>query len=176
MDCDVDWLRAMVRVTSDFPSRGVRHVDINPILGEADAFRCVVELIADELVGRRIDTVMAVAPTGLLIGAPLACRLGCGLVPVHEPGILPGRTQAVQTHREGSQRLLEIQQEALRPEARVVVVDAVLGTGRTASAVIELCAQAGAVVESACFVLAAAGMGGRAHLASTECLVALGEL
>lgn len=176
MDCDVEWLRALVRHVDDFPEPGIRFADITPVLGNADALRCAVELIADEFVGRDIDLVAGVDARGFILGAPVACRLGCGFVPIRKPNKLPAETMRVEYALEYGTDALEIHADAAAAGQRILLVDDVLATGGTALAAAQLIEQTGASVAAIAVLGAIAGLGGASKLSSYELVSALGEV
>ena len=176
MDCDVSWLRELVRHVPDFPEPGIRFADITPVLANADALRCAVELIADEFVGKDVDLIAGVDARGFILGAPVACRLGCGFVPIRKPERLPYNTHRVDYTLEYGSGSLEIHEDAAGTGQRVVIVDDVLATGGTAKASAELIERTGASVAAFGFLAAIEGLDGAAAIADYESVVALGAI
>lgn len=176
MDCDVEWLRALVRSIPDFPTPGVTFADITPVLGHADALRCAVELLADEFVGREIDLIAGIDARGFILGAPIACRLGCGFVPIRKPGRLPADTHRLDYELEYGSGSLEVHRDAAGAGQRVVIIDDVLATGGTAAAAATLIEQTGATVDGLGFLLSIAGLNGLDRLAGHKTVVALGDI
>ena len=176
MECDVEWLRALVRHVDDFPQPGVRFADITPLVGNPDALRCAVELLADEFVGRGVDLVAGIDARGFILGAPIAFRLGCGFVPVRKPQKLPAQTHRVDYGLEYGTDALEIHVDAATEGQRVVVIDDVLATGGTATAAIELIEATGAQVAGLGFLAEISGLGGAARIDGHEMVTVLGEV
>ena len=176
MECDVSWLGELVRQVPGFPEPGVRCADSTPGLGNADALRCAVELLADEFVGKDVDVVAGVDARGFILGAPVACRLGCGFIPIRKPSRLPYKTHRVDYTLEYGSGSLEIHQDAAAPGQRVVVIDDVLATGGTALASAELIERTGATVASFGFLASIDGLDGASLIANYESIVALGAL
>lgn len=176
MECDVSWLRELVRHVPDFPEPGIRFADITPVLANADALRCAVELLADEFVGKDVDLIAGVDARGFILGAPVACRLGCGFIPIRKPSRLPFKTHRVDYTLEYGSGSLEIHQDAAAPGQRVVVIDDVLATGGTARASAELIERTGATVASFGFLASIEGLNGAALIDGYESVVALGAL
>ena len=176
MECDVTWLRELVRHVPDFPEPGIRFADISPVLANPDALRCAVELIADEFVGQDVDVIAGIDARGFIFGAPVACRLGCGFVPVRKPNKLPGPTHNVEYSLEYGTNSLEIQQDACRAGQRVVIIDDVLATGGTAKASIELIESTGASVAALGFLASIEGLDGAAQLPGHDPVVVLGAI
>jgi adenine phosphoribosyltransferase len=91
-----DDLRAKIREVPDFPKPGILFYDITTLLREADAFREVIDRMADAVKGERIDLVVGMESRGFIFAAPLADRLGAGFVPVRKLGKLPAETREVE--------------------------------------------------------------------------------
>lgn len=176
MDCDVGWLRTLVRPVADFPKPGVTFADITPVLADADAIRCVVELLADEFVGRDIDLVAGIDARGFILGSAVACRLGAGFIPLRKPGRLPCETTAVSYELEYGRATLEMHVDAAHESDRVLIVDDVLATGGTAAAAAQLIRSTGATIEALAFLLAIEGLDGAAALGEHATFVALGSV
>lgn len=176
MECDVSWLRDLVRHVADFPEPGIRFADITPVLANADALRCAVELLADELVGTDVDLIAGVDARGFILGAPVACRLGCGFIPIRKPSRLPYKTHRVDYTLEYGSGSLEIHEDAAAPGQRVVIIDDVLATGGTAMASAELIERTGATVASFGFLASIEGLDGASLIKNYESVVALGAI
>lgn len=176
MECDVEWMRALVRHIPDFPEPGVQFADITPILGDADALRCAVELMVDCFVGQDIDSVAGIDARGFILGAPIACRLGCGFIPIRKPGRLPAEVHEVTYDLEYGSDTLQIHQDAARAGERVLIIDDVLATGGTAAAAVDLVTQTGADVVGVGFLLSIAALNGADRLSDHELFVALGAV
>ena len=88
-----------------------------------------------------------------LVAAPLALKLGCGFTMVRKKGKLPGKTVSYEYELEYGSDIIEIQEDAVAPGQRVVVLDDLLATGGTLGASIHLFQKVGAeVVGTACIV------------------------
>jgi adenine phosphoribosyltransferase len=171
-DADDGVLRSLIRDVPDFPEPGVLFKDITPLLADAEAFALVVDRLSEHFVGRHIDKVVGVEARGFVLAAPVAHRLGAGLVPVRKPGKLPWDTHAATYDLEYGSDRLEVHQDAVAPGERVVVVDDVLATGGTAAATAELVETLGGEVVGLGFLIELAFLGGAARLEGRD-LVAL---
>ena len=158
-------LADLVRNVPDFPIPGIQFKDITPLLGDGAAFAQVVDAFAERYANRGIDAIVGVESRGFIFSAPLAYRLGVGLVPVRKHGKLPAATYRVEYELEYGSNKLEIHRDALKPGARVVIVDDLLATGGTVAAAAELVEMAGGVVEEVAFVIELAFLNGREKLA-----------
>ena len=75
-------LADLIRNIPDFPIPGIQFKDITTLLRDGRAFRQVVDTFAERYADRGIDAVVGVESRGFILSAPLAYRLGVGLVPV----------------------------------------------------------------------------------------------
>ena len=137
----------------DYPEPGVVFKDITPLFDDAEALRAVVDAIADHFAGRGVTKVVGAEARGFLVGVPVAYRLGCGFVPARKPGKLPRAVYSQSYELEYGTDELQIHQDALSPEDRVLIVDDLIATGGTAVATARLVEQSGASIEGFSFIL-----------------------
>src|SRR4029078_13022565 len=100
-----------------------------------------------------------------MFSAPLAYRLGVGLVPVRKHGKLPAATYRVEYELEYGSNKLEIHRDAFTPGARVVIIDDLLATGGTVAAAFSVFEMAGGFVEEVSFLIELSFLNGREKLA-----------
>ncbi len=162
---DRQQLADIVRNIPDFPIPGVQFKDITTLLANGAALRAVIDQLAERYTGRGIEAVVGVESRGFIFSAPLAYRLGLGLVPVRKAGKLPAATHRIEYELEYGSNVLEIHQDALVPGTRVVVVDDLLATGGTIAAACALVERAGGVVDEVAFIIELPALGGRQRLA-----------
>ena len=163
-----DELRAKIREVPDFPKPGILFYDITTLLREGDAFREVIDHMAEAVKGERIDLVVGMESRGFIFAAPLADRLGAGFVPVRKLGRLPGETVSREYSLEYGSSHLEVHRDAVSPGQRVLLVDDVLATGGTARAGSELVEELGGTLVAAAFVVELLPLGGREALGGRE--------
>jgi adenine phosphoribosyltransferase len=163
-----DELRSYIRDVPDFPSPGILFRDLTPLLAAPEALHAAVGLLEAWARPRRPDVVAGVESRGFLFGAPLALRLGVGIVPVRKPGKLPWQTLTESYTLEYGRGELQMHADAIRPGARVLVVDDLLATGGTAAATTRLVRRAGGEVVGALFLVELTGLDGRAQLDGVE--------
>jgi adenine phosphoribosyltransferase len=153
---------AMVRRVPDFPEPGVVFQDITPVLGDAAAFRAVIDAMSATL--DDVDTLIAVDARGFFFGAAVAYSRGLGVVPVRKAGKLPVVGGHASYSLEYGTAELEIPADVIRPGQRVAVIDDVLATGGTAAAACELVELAKAEVAGITVLLEIGALGGRQRL------------
>jgi adenine phosphoribosyltransferase len=161
MPVETAWLSNHIRDVADFPLPGVTFKDITPLLGDSDAFRFTIDAIADHFTGVPVDLVIGIEARGFIIAAPVAYRCGASFVPVRKAGKLPWAVAREEYTLEYGTDKLEIHRDAILPGERVLVVDDVLATGGTASAVVRLVEGLGGQIVGLGFVIELAFLGGR---------------
>ncbi len=144
----------------DFPKPGILFRDITPLLAAPAAFQEAVNQLAAAFAGERIDVVAAAEARGFIFAAPVALKLGAGLVPIRKPGKLPGECLSLSYELEYGTDTLEIRADAISRGARVLVLDDLLATGGTIDACCRLVEKAGGQVAGCAFVIELLGCGG----------------
>lgn len=158
-------LRDYVRAIPDFPKPGILFRDITPLLASPVAFGQAIELFADHYKATPVDVIVAAEARGFLFAAPLALRLGVGLVPVRKPGKLPYDTHSFQYELEYGVDTLEMHVDGVSAGQRVLMVDDLLATGGTVSACCSLVERLGAAVVGCAFLIRLVALGGTARIA-----------
>ena len=115
--------------------------------------------------GLRPTKVIGVEARGFILAAPVAQQLGAGFVPVRKAGKLPWQVVGQSYSLEYGTDRLEMHQDAVGQDDRVLVVDDVLATGGTAAATIRLVESCGATVVGLVFLIELEELAGRQALA-----------
>jgi adenine phosphoribosyltransferase len=142
-------LKDHIRGIPDFPKPGILFYDISTLLGHAKAWHETIERIAAIARRHEPDVIAGIESRGFLLAAPLALALGTGFVMLRKKGKLPGITVRHTYALEYGTDTIEIQQDAFKKGARVLLVDDLLATGGTMAAAVTLLEQVGAVVPAA---------------------------
>ena len=82
----------------------------------------------------------------------MAYVLGVGFVPIRKKGKLPYKKLSIEFDLEYGKDIIEIHQDALDKNDKVLLVDDLLATGGTMSAAIKLIEQLGAKIELCAFM------------------------
>lgn len=159
-----DDLQRAIRDVPNFPKPGILFRDITPVLLDVELFGLAVERMAAPYREARISRVVCIESRGFLLGAPIALRLGAGLVPIRKPGKLPAACQRVEYALEYGTDALEMHHDAVQRGDRVLIVDDVLATGGTASAAAQLVGGTGGAVVGFSFLLELDALKGRQRL------------
>lgn len=161
-------LKAKIRDVPDWPQPGVVFKDIMPLLSDGEALRQTVAELAEWARPREPDLVLGAEARGFILGAALACDLGCGFVAARRPGKLPPETISARYALEYGENALEVHAQAFVEGARVLIHDDVLATGGTVAAMADLVRQLGGEVVGVAFVIELDFLNGRDRLSEYD--------
>ncbi|MGR3451727.1 MAG: adenine phosphoribosyltransferase [Paracoccus sp. (in: a-proteobacteria)] len=150
-----------VRSIHDFPHEGIIFRDVTTLFADARGFRMAVDQILHAYAWTRIDKVVGLEARGFILGGAVAHQLSTGFVPIRKKGKLPGTVISEAYQLEYGEAIMEIHDDALRADEKVLIVDDLLATGGTAAAAITLCRRLGAEVIGCAFVIDLPELGGR---------------
>jgi len=146
-------LKDHIREVADYPKPGILFYDISTLLAHAEAWHETIERLAVVIEKEKPDVLAGIESRGFLLAAPLAMRLGMGFMMIRKKGKLPGKTIPYTYDLEYGTDTIEIQEDAIKPGQRVVMLDDLLATGGTMEAAVALMQQAGADVRRiACII------------------------
>lgn len=128
----------------DYPEPGVIFKDITPLFANANAMRHAIDELADHFRDKGVTKVIGPEARGFMVGVPVALELGAGFIPARKPGKLPRKTISISYELEYGTDTLEIHEDALTPEDRVLIIDDLVATGGTVAATGKLVQNMGA--------------------------------
>jgi adenine phosphoribosyltransferase len=121
--------------------------DVTPLFGDYAAFTALIADLAARFDGATIDVVAGIDALGFILGAALALHFKTGFIPVRKGGKLPVKADRAEfVDYTGQRKALELRVGAVRPGARVLLVDEWIETGAQARAAIELIERQGGIV------------------------------
>lgn len=154
-------LKDKIRVIDGFPKEGISFKDITTLLQDGEALKLTIDKIVEHLKDKNVDLIVGPEARGFLFGVPVAYAMGIGFVPIRKPGKLPYDTMKVEYDLEYGTDSLEIHKDSIKPGQRVAIVDDLLATGGTVSAVAKLVEEANGEVVSLDFVIELTDLNGR---------------
>ena len=157
-------LKDHIRSIPDFPRPGIRFYDISTLIANPIAWQATVRRLAEAVRPHRPDLLVGIESRGFLVAAPLALALGSGFAMIRKKGKLPGKTVRYSYDLEYGTDTIEIQEDAVLPGQKVIVVDDLLATGGTMQAAINLVRQRGAVVSGAGCIIELSFLNGRSRI------------
>jgi adenine phosphoribosyltransferase len=157
-------LTASIRTIRDYPKPGILFRDITTLLGDARAFRRAVDELVQPWAGTKVDKVAGIEARGFILGGAVAHQLSAGFVPVRKKGKLPHATVSIAYSLEYGLDHMEMHQDAITANERVILIDDLIATGGTAEGAVKLLRQLGADIVAACFVIDLPDLGGAKKL------------
>lgn len=157
-------LKDHIRTIPDFPKPGILFYDISTLLAHPGAWRATIERMAEAVRPLRADLLVGIESRGFLVAAPLALMLGSGFAMVRKRGKLPGKCVNFTYDLEYGTDTIEMQEDAIAPGQRVIVLDDLLATGGTTKAAIDLVTERGGEVVGAACIIELAFLNGRGRI------------
>ena len=150
---ELDYVRSTVREVPDFPKPGILFLDITTATKDAKAMNLMIDFLYEKFKDEKVDYVAGIESRGFIFGAPLACRLNAGFVPIRKPNKLPADTVKESYSLEYGTDTIEMHADAIKEGDRVLVIDDLLATGGTAVAACNLVKKVGGDVVAAAFII-----------------------
>lgn len=140
-----------IRTEKDYPIEGMEFIDITPLISQKETLEEITDKFVEELTGKKIDYIVAPEARGFLFGAPVAFKLGCGLIPVRKKGKLPPTVveSSFEYEKEYGRDNLELPKLSKGESyagKRVYLIDDIYATGNTMSSIKLALTEAGAIV------------------------------
>ena len=157
-------LHPFIRDVEGFPKPGIVFKDITPLLRSAAALDYTLTQLTTPWADLGVTQVVAMESRGFIFGSAVARALNAGFVPIRKPGKLPWTRRRHEYVLEYGTDVLEIHEDALTTDDRVLIIDDVLATGGTAAATVHLVAGFGATLVGAGFVIELTFLNGREKL------------
>ncbi|CAI7571032.1 unnamed protein product [Penicillium bialowiezense] len=163
-------LRAGLRQFPDFPSPGILFEDIMPIFADYTLHEALIRSLELHILenhgGQKPDVIVGLEARGFLMGPSLALRLGASFVPVRKQGKLPGPCETVGYEKEYGKDFFQMQNDAIKPGQKVLVIDDIIATGGSAYAGGELIQKMGGELMGFIFLLELEFLHGRDKLSA----------
>ena len=150
---ELDYVRSTVRQVPDFPKPGILFLDITTATKDAKSMNLMIDFLYEKFKDEKVDYVAGIESRGFIFGAPLACRLNAGFVPIRKPNKLPADTIKESYSLEYGTDTIEMHADAVKSGDRVLIIDDLLATGGTAVAACNLVKKVGAEVVASAFII-----------------------
>ena len=160
----VESLKPLIREIPDFPKKGILFRDITPLLANPSGIALAVEMLANPFRGKNIDLVVGAESRGFIFGTAVACCLSAGFVLVRKPGKLQHKKVSMTYDLEYGTDTLEMHEDSILKDQRVLIVDDLLATGGTMKACSDLVEKIGGKVVGLAVLIELMGLRGRDKL------------
>lgn len=139
-------LDSAIRKVPNFPKPGILFYDITSIFTNPAAYKYVVDEMLRLYKDLKVDGVIAIESRGFLLASCFAYDRGIPLVLARKKGKLPGKTVSASYDLEYGSATLEIHEEDLALGKRWLVIDDLIATGGTLTAVAQMVESKGGEV------------------------------
>ncbi|KAI9030749.1 adenine phosphoribosyltransferase [Phycomyces nitens] len=153
---DIERIKGLLGTHENFPKEGIVFKDMFPVFQDPTAVEALICNIVHHInstYADKIDVVVGLDARGFLFGPLVALRLGAAFVPVRKQGKLPGQCVSAVYEKEYGQDVFEMQKDAVKEGARVIVIDDLIATGGSAGAAGELIRKCNAVTVEYVFIM-----------------------
>jgi adenine phosphoribosyltransferase len=157
-------IESAIRNVPDFPKPGIQFKDITPLLADPRLFAGTIDLLTDHYQPGSVDAVVGIDARGFIFAAAAATKLQAGFVPVRKKGKLPYKTHEQDYALEYGSATVAVHVDALKPGARVLIIDDLLATGGTAAAAAALVSKLNAKILEISFLIELKFLNGREKL------------
>lgn len=131
-------LKNYITDVPDYPVKGVIFKDLTTLWKDPEALKESISLLVEHYKDKKIDKIVSPEARGFIIGAPMACELNAGFVPVRKPKKLPREYITATYELEYGTDTLAIHKDAIKPGEKVLIVDDLIATGGTCQAIANL--------------------------------------
>jgi adenine phosphoribosyltransferase len=160
-DYDLSAINEAIRSIPDFPKKGIIFKDVTTLLKNGDLFAEAVDYMYDHYRNIDIDLVAGIEARGFIFGAALAYKLNVGFIPIRKSGKLPAKTIEETYSLEYGTDNLEMHEDAIAQDEKVLLVDDLLATGGSAEAACRLIERVGGIVVGIAFLIELAFLNGK---------------
>lgn len=138
--------KSLIRDVPDYPKQGIIFKDLTTLWKNKEAFKASMSDMAAFYKGIKIDKIVGIESRGFIIGSALAYLLGTGFVPVRKKGKLPADVISETYDLEYGTDTLTMHKDAIEAGEKVLVVDDLIATGGTCTAVAKLVEKLGGTI------------------------------
>jgi adenine phosphoribosyltransferase len=131
-------LRNSIKDYPDFPKKDILFKDISPVIADPELFSDLIDKISTYSFFNEADAIVAIDARGFIFGSAIAKNIKKPLILARKRNKLPGLLLEKSYGLEYGNDSLSIQESAILPFHKFVIVDDLLATGGTAKSVIEM--------------------------------------
>lgn len=160
---DLKDIQSRIKDVEGFPIAGVIFKDITPIFEDSEAFASLIDQLALKI-PKDTTKLLAIESRGFILASALSYKTKIPFALIRKKGKLPRKTYSQKYSLEYGEDELFIHQDSLKSNDKVVIVDDVLATGGTASAVEKLCENFGVTQIESLFFIGLSFLDGKSKL------------
>ena len=131
-------LKTSIKDYPDFPKKDIIFKDISPILSNPELFSDLIDKISEYAFFKDTDAIVAIDARGFIFGSVIAKNIKKPLIMARKKNKLPGLVIEKSYGLEYGNDMLCLQEAAISPFNKFVIIDDLLATGGTAKSIIDL--------------------------------------
>ena len=162
----MDHLKKYITEINDYPKKGIVFKDLNPIYKEPKIWKELMFPLQNLISTKKPDYIAGIESRGFISASALAFEHEIGLITIRKPNKLPGEVIGTNYKLEYGEDRLEIQQNIIEKDSKILLFDDLLATGGTAGAAGNLIKKAGGNLIGYAFLLELTKLQGRENLDS----------
>ena len=162
----MDHLKKYITEINDYPKKGIVFKDLNPIYKEPKIWKELMFPLQNLISTKKPDYIAGIESRGFISASVLAYKLEIGLITIRKPNKLPGEVIGTNYKLEYGEDRLEIQQNIIEKDSKILLFDDLLATGGTAGAAGNLIKKAGGNLIGYAFLVELTELKGRENLDS----------
>ncbi len=160
----MEHLKKYINEINDFPKEGIVFKDINPIYKEPMIWNELMIPLQNLISTIKPNFIAGIESRGFISASALAFKLDVGFIPIRKPNKLPGNVVGINYKLEYGEDRLELQQNSIEKNSKIIIIDDLLATGGTACAAGELIREAGGNLIGYAFLVELTELQGRKRL------------
>ena len=160
----MEHLKKYINEIKDFPREGIVFKDLNTIYKEPKIWNELVFPLQELIITEKPDYLAGIESRGFISASALAFKLDIGFIPIRKPNKLPGNVIGIDYHLEYGEDRLEIQQDLIEKNSKIILIDDLLATGGTACAAGKLISEIGGNLIGYAFLVELTELKGRKRL------------
>ena len=131
-------IKDVIQNYEDFPKKGILFKDVLEIVQEPEIFKELIFKMSSSEIIKNSEAIISIDARGFIFGSGIALMASKPMIVARKPGKLPGKLIKQDYNLEYGENSLSIQKKALEKFSSFAIVDDLLATGGTVSAVAKL--------------------------------------
>ena len=160
-------IKKYIRDVPNFPKEGVLYRDITPLLKNHKAFSYVVNQLS-AIIPKDVTSIVAPESRGFIFASAVCYKINKNLVLVRKKGKLPHTTFQIEYELEYGTDTFQIHTDSLEYGSKIAIIDDLLATGGTISAIEDLVKNFNCQISCISFVIELLSLKGREKINCEE--------
>ncbi len=144
--------------------------DITTLIKDPILFSGIIDDLSEYYQKMDVTAILGIDARGFIIGAQLAYKMGIGFLPARKLGKLPSKKIQESYQLEYGEEGIEVHEDAITKDDKILIVDDLLATGGTALAAAKLVERLSGIIIGFTFLVELSYLRGREKLAGYDIL------